>query len=330
MQTTMCTRMIPRLVLWAYFLTDYACWSFDLQPSTRIRRERNFWPQYFTDRSCALRVLSSFMSSSEQGALSNKSEEDCESKRKTSKQTVKRSKKMITTEAKEILSNSQVQKSIQSLFWRVESDEVLWHHKTTTISLENSTNSTNGEIVDSKQHPNIRAVRFVVRGKPLPLSRHRTNRGFVYNPSAKPQAAFRQVVKDILSEFSKNNSDERERNVAEYQKPLFAERERLAMKLVFRMNRPKNHFINNKIGEGRLRESAPKWLVSKKVDVDNLSKFVMDSLNGITYDDDQQVVSLSAIKVYDSDGEFQGATEVSIHSVSDSEMDCFMERFRSF
>lgn len=34
----------------------------------------------------------------------------------------------------------------------------------------------------------------------------------------------------------------------------------------------------------------------KKADIDNLSKFVLDSLNGVLYDDDKQVVRLNATK----------------------------------
>ena len=39
-------------------------------------------------------------------------------------------------------------------------------------------------------------------------------------------------------------------------------------------------------------------LPSKKPDIDNLIKAVMDALNGVAYDDDNQVIELSAKKVY--------------------------------
>ena len=37
---------------------------------------------------------------------------------------------------------------------------------------------------------------------------------------------------------------------------------------------------------------------AKKPDIDNLIKAVMDALNGVAYDDDNQVIELSAKKVY--------------------------------
>ena len=39
-------------------------------------------------------------------------------------------------------------------------------------------------------------------------------------------------------------------------------------------------------------------LPAKKPDIDNLIKAVMDALNGVAYDDDNQVIELSAKKVY--------------------------------
>jgi len=42
-------------------------------------------------------------------------------------------------------------------------------------------------------------------------------------------------------------------------------------------------------------------LPSKKPDIDNLIKAVMDALNGVAYDDDNQVVELSGKKVYTVD-----------------------------
>ena len=41
-------------------------------------------------------------------------------------------------------------------------------------------------------------------------------------------------------------------------------------------------------------------LISKCVDVDNSAKFVSDSLNGLLYMVDQQIFSLSAMKIYDT------------------------------
>ena len=39
----------------------------------------------------------------------------------------------------------------------------------------------------------------------------------------------------------------------------------------------------------------------KKPDCDNIAKIILDALNGIAYDDDSQVASLSVKKIYNSD-----------------------------
>jgi len=40
---------------------------------------------------------------------------------------------------------------------------------------------------------------------------------------------------------------------------------------------------------------------TKKVDIDNICKSVMDAMNGITYADDSQIVILRAVKIYSAD-----------------------------
>lgn len=40
---------------------------------------------------------------------------------------------------------------------------------------------------------------------------------------------------------------------------------------------------------------------TKKVDIDNICKSVMDAMNGITYVDDSQIVILRAVKIYSAD-----------------------------
>jgi len=135
----------------------------------------------------------------------------------------------------------------------------------------------------------------------------------MYNPSAKEQSFFQSVVTDILSLESGNT--------------LFAEEEFLSMKLVFRLRRPKSHFIACRPSPegGRLKKSAPKTLTAGRVDVDNLAKFVLDSLNGVLYADDRQVVSLTCTKIYDFEGSCEGATEIFIKSVDDEEMDAILQ-----
>jgi Holliday junction resolvase RusA-like endonuclease len=166
-----------------------------------------------------------------------------------------------------------------------------------------------------KQQP--RSVRFSVRGSPRPLRRHRTARGFMYNPSSKYQTSFRQVVHQLVWPDVETESDNHE--------PLFAEDDQLAMTLVFYMKRPKKHFVSGKPGPGRLRDEAPPRLSPSRTDVDNLAKFVLDSLNGLLYVDDRQVASIQATKLLHDDGECEGCTHVSIYRLTDQDLDALLE-----
>jgi len=155
-------------------------------------------------------------------------------------------------------------------------------------------------------------LRFTIRGAPRALARHRTGRGFTYNPSRPAQDSFRACLLELLPRAHRPTILD---DVGESERPpelLFPRHEYLKMSLVFRLRRPKSHFVGGRPGRGRLRPSAPGRLHRGRADVDNLAKFVMDALNGLVYEDDRQVVHLDAIKVLDSEGECLGATEVDI------------------
>ncbi|CAB9499013.1 expressed unknown protein [Seminavis robusta] len=80
-----------------------------------------------------------------------------------------------------------------------------------------------------------RNVHFVVHGNPLPLRRHRTARGFMYNPSAKSQESFRNVTLHILNTTM-------DVPTANPTTPLFPAETPVIMSILFRMKRPKSHF----------------------------------------------------------------------------------------
>lgn len=165
-----------------------------------------------------------------------------------------------------------------------------------------------------------KSIKFTIRGNPRVLQRHRTARGFVYNPSRAAQDLFRDCLLDILPRkyhptILDDGSllDEEEEGIDVSQPTvLFPQDDFLKMSIVFRMKRPKSHFVSSKPGLGRLKPSAPGKLHSMRSDVDNLAKFVMDSLNGLVYFDDRQVISLNAIKVLDTEGLCRGGTDVKI------------------
>lgn len=178
--------------------------------------------------------------------------------------------------------------------------------------------------IDEMDHVSIvndngnRRIKFTIRGNPKVLVRHRTARGFMYNPSKAAQDLFRDCLLEALPQeyhpviIDSGDSDSDEPTV------MFPDNEFLKMSLTFRMKRPNNHFIGSKPGPGRLKPNAPqKYYNNRSGDVDNLCKFVMDSLNQVLYADDRQVVCLNAMKVLDSDGDCKGSTDVEISVLND-------------
>ena len=163
-----------------------------------------------------------------------------------------------------------------------------------------------------------RRIKFTIRGNPKVLKRHRNARGFMYNPSKAYQDLFRDCLMEILPhEYHPVIIDSRDSDSDE---PIvmFPENEFLKMSMTFRMKRPNNHFVGSKPGPGRLKPNAPqKYFSNRSGDVDNLCKFVMDSLNQVLYADDRQVVCLNAMKVLDSDGDCKGSTDVEISVLND-------------
>jgi Holliday junction resolvase RusA-like endonuclease len=151
----------------------------------------------------------------------------------------------------------------------------------------------------------ISKLRFEICGSPRPLQRHRTSRFHTYNPSVKYQESFQDALKKLIFEFHSESIET----------PLFAATDYLEMTIIFRMKRPKSHFVNNKPGPGRLKKKAPSHLSSIRADVDNLSKFVLDSLNGLMYEDDRQIISIHATKLLDNVDPCDGSIEVYARSI---------------
>jgi Holliday junction resolvase RusA-like endonuclease len=189
-------------------------------------------------------------------------------------------------------------KDVAPKHWLLETDDFIFHGKSSPEIISDSSNVL---------------LRFTVRGNPLPLRRHRTSRGFVYNPSAPAQASFRQIVQSVV--FPDHNPDDN--NELE---PVFSEGYTLAMTIVFRTKRPMHHFIGSKPAAGRLKESAPTQTAPTRSDVDNLAKFVLDSLNGLLYHDDKQISSLHVTKLLDNEDDCRGSTEVCLRVLADDKV----------
>jgi Endodeoxyribonuclease RusA len=164
-------------------------------------------------------------------------------------------------------------------------------------------------------------VQCIIRGNPQPLRRHRTaRRGFMYNPSAAAQRNFQSAVQTCLNlSLPVYANDDKDDLI-----PVthFGMDAMIHLTATFYLARPKNHFRSSIPGAGRLKATAPRQ-IQRQVDIDNLAKFVLDSLNGLLYADDHQVVSLSCTKCYDDDDNddtTRGKTFLSLQAVSNDEV----------
>jgi len=161
----------------------------------------------------------------------------------------------------------------------------------------------------------ISKLRFKICGNPRPLQRHRTSRFRTYNPSVKYQKSFQDALEKLIATSG----------IAAINYPIFEETEYLVMTIIFRMKRPKNHFVNNRPGPDRLKEKSPSQLSSIRSDVDNLTKFVLDSLNEVMYEDDRQITSIHATKILDNEDLCSGSVEVFIRSIGVEDVEKIVE-----
>lgn len=77
----------------------------------------------------------------------------------------------------------------------------------------------------------------------------------------------------------------------------------MAASMVFRFKRPASHY-----GKNGLRSSAPNHCVSaRNGDIEKLVRSTNDALIGVLFDDDRQVVDLTASKRYCRENEQPGA-----------------------
>ena len=122
----------------------------------------------------------------------------------------------------------------------------------------------------------------VVFGKPVSQKRHRHTfqKGRIrnYDPSSKEKTKFRkEIAKLSLKKLSKGA---------------------ISLSLTFYMPRPKAHYRTGKF-KHLLKHNSPSIHIVKP-DIDNLAKFIMDSLQGILWNDDCFVSVLEAKKIYSS------------------------------
>jgi len=123
------------------------------------------------------------------------------------------------------------------------------------------------------------SVQFVIPGPPVSKGRPRfTKQGYAYTPKKTKDAEVKVMVAANLA-----------------MKEALPSNEPIRIKLTFFMSIPKSYPEKQK---GKLRLEP---IHTKRPDLDNLIKLILDALNGICWVDDSQIISISAIKLYATD-----------------------------
>lgn len=150
------------------------------------------------------------------------------------------------------------------------------------------------EVIDLTIEPD--GFTAIVTGQPMAMPRPRLG-GHFYNPAKNLMNAFARSVREQIPELSSG--------------VLFERNQPIAVDITFYMRRPNQDFRGRIRGNGRLKTKSS-MVTPCKPDIDNLAKFVLDSLKGVAYADDSQVVKLVLYKIMDSEDECNGATKVHI------------------
>ena len=135
----------------------------------------------------------------------------------------------------------------------------------------------------------MKKLNLVINQHPIPQKRHRHSKWGTYDPNSKDK----NIVKNIIKTQSKG----------------FYTEQPVSVMMDFKILRPKSHYRTGKYSN-MLKSDAPMFH-TKKPDIDNLLKFIMDCCSGIVYKDDCQVDRCSASKVYCEKGE-EPRTEINI------------------
>lgn len=153
-------------------------------------------------------------------------------------------------------------------------------------------------------------VTFTIHGNPAPMQRPRVNfrNHSVYSPSFVLLREFKNLIKASIIP-------------PEYKGLLFNScDEKVEVDMTFRMQRPLYHFVgnsrNNALKETYL-QAGPSFTTAGG-DIDNLGKFVLDSLEGTIYYNDKQVTRTVMQKVWDDEGGCNGSAAIRIVGLTQS------------
>ena len=149
-------------------------------------------------------------------------------------------------------------------------------------------------------------LQFIANFKPTSLKRPRlVKSSIVYDPSKKDKQNWIKTVIDKIPE-----------------QPFTCP---LEIHLEFYFKRPKNHYRTGKYS-GLLKSSAP-MIHCFMPDVDNLAKFILDAMNEKFFQDDRQVVKITATKKYINELNREGYTKVSVYKYTTTKtVDCINQQ----
>jgi Holliday junction resolvase RusA-like endonuclease len=135
---------------------------------------------------------------------------------------------------------------------------------------------------------------FIVYGLPVPQGSKRIFRGNVVDMQSERLRTWRQDVAGAAKEAMVGTSP--------YAEPV-------DVRLTFWLPRPQAHFGTGRNSD-KLKPSAP-LAPAKMPDLDKLCRAVLDAMTHIVWNDDAQVVGLTAAKLY-ADGDFSPGVSCSV------------------
>jgi len=145
-----------------------------------------------------------------------------------------------------------------------------------------ASNRQRSEKIKRKSKPQSGALKLDM--KPISQQRHKVrragNRVFMYDPSSKDKAKFKQEAVEFAPK-----------------QPLEGP---ISVSMVFHMPRPKSHYRSGRYSH-LLKDNAPEVHTSKP-DLDNIIKFYLDAMTGMFWKDDAYVCMIEASKTYSKQG----------------------------
>jgi Holliday junction resolvase RusA-like endonuclease len=119
---------------------------------------------------------------------------------------------------------------------------------------------------------------------PVPQARHRVNGRRTFDPHTEHKRALRNGILRYLDNAYGITTG-----------PLTTSC--VSIELTFLIKRPISHFVNGNRSNG-LRESYQNRMPTTSGDIDNYVKFFLDAIDGIFFQNDRDVISIKAMKLY--------------------------------